>query len=170
MPAQAAALAVRDITSGPIRPMSPVVLDGRSRQLPLFGVAIPTPGQWDLVYPAAGLNSLAAGIADRLAGSEPGATAYLGIGIGTSTGSLTAPGPAFAAAVEVGSPADYYGLQAGDQIVAIGGHRVTAPEDVVTILTGLRPDQTTTVTVMRDGIRGNLKITLGYRPIGSANW
>jgi len=158
--------AVRAAAGQSIQAVSPVVLAGRSQQLPLIGVAIPEAGgAWAPVYPAAGLVALAQGAAAALAGARPGAIAYLGVVIGPHAAGLTAPGPALVQQVELGSPADYAGLRAGDQIVAIDNHAVGSASSVPQILGALHPFQAVTIVVIRDGVKTTVTCTLGYRPI-----
>ena len=96
-------LEVMDQAGQPIRPGSPVVLDDRSRVLPLFGVAIPPEsGSWDAVYPIDLLSLYAEGIADRLAGSVPGAEAYAGVVVSALPGAP--PDPALVSNVVTGGP------------------------------------------------------------------
>jgi S1-C subfamily serine protease len=52
----------------------------------------------------------------------------------------------------------------GDLILAIAGHRVATGEDVARIVSeGLRPGQTVTFTVLRDGRRVDVPVRLGAR-------
>ena len=89
-------IGVHDQSGRPIRPGSPVILNGRSRQLPLLGILSEgRRGPWSVVFPVDPLLSNAAGAADRLGGAIPGAVAYAGIIVGNSSPSQTVPGPAF---------------------------------------------------------------------------
>ncbi|MGH3292963.1 MAG: CHAT domain-containing protein [Trebonia sp.] len=154
-------LKVEDQAGEPIRAGSPVVLDDRSRVMPLFGIAVPEKngGQWDLVYPFDLLSLYADGIADRMAGTPPpGTQAYAGI---EYTGS---PGPVTVEIATYGGPADDAGIRPGDQLLAIDRRAITSPTDVAHILSVLRPDQTVPVEVLRGGRTITLKVTLGYRP------
>jgi len=151
-------LGVRTQSGQPIRPGSPVVLAGRSRQLPLLGIAIPgTP--WDTVFPMGVINSYAIGVADKLAGPVAGAVPYMGIEY--TADSL--PGPAVIGTVLVGSPADDAGLQAGDDITAISGQPIISPADVHEIIAQHRPGQTIAITIIRRRVRHTIVLTLGYQ-------
>jgi S1-C subfamily serine protease len=56
----------------------------------------------------------------------------------------------------------------GDVLVAVDGRPVTSAADVVRVVSGrLRPGQTATLTVLRDGRRLNLRVLLARRPQGS---
>jgi hypothetical protein len=154
---------VKDESGQPIRADSPVVLDDRSRVLPLFGLAIPaSSGPWDAVYPPDLLTDYGQGIADRLAGAVPGTVAYAGVEVGPLPGDPS--GPASVASVVTGSPADDAGIQANDEILAIDGVAVQGPADVTGILAAHRPGQTVPVEILRRGVRRTLSLTLGYRP------
>jgi PDZ domain/CHAT domain len=161
-------LEIRSQSGLPVRPGSPVVLDDRSRIMPLFGVAIPAErGPWDAIYPIDLLNLYAEGIADRLAGSMPGAQPYAGVAISAMAGGL--PGPALVSSVVTGSPADDAGVQANDEILAIDGHTITSPADVVKILSTHRPGQKVKVEILRRNAHGSVRrtitLTLSYRPV-----
>ncbi|HEX6520258.1 MAG TPA: CHAT domain-containing protein [Streptosporangiaceae bacterium] len=161
---------VRDQAGQDIRPGSPVVLDDRSRVLPLFGVAIQAKsGPWDAVYPIDLLNLYSQGIAERLAGSAPGAEAYAGVVVSALPGDL--PGPALVTTIGIGGPADDAGILAGDEIQAIDGRAVTSPAEMVQLLSSYQPGQTVDVTILRrngrDYAHRDIKLTLGYRPVGA---
>ncbi len=161
-------LAVQDRSGHAIRPGSPVVLAGRSRGLPLLGLAVPSPHHaWDLVYPVDLMEAYAQGIADRLAGPAPGAVAYAGLIVGNTSASASLPGPAIVSEVSTGSPADDAGFQVGDQILDIGGAEVTAPIDVPALIAQHRPGQVVKVVIRRARTRITLTLTLGYAPVGA---
>jgi CHAT domain/PDZ domain/Clp amino terminal domain, pathogenicity island component len=160
-------LKVSDKTGQPIRPDSPVVLDDRSRVLPLFGIAIPAEsGPWDAVYPLDLLDPYAEEIADKLAGPMPGAQAYAGVELSAVPGDPQ--GPALISEVLIGSPADDAGIQTDDEILSIDGEAVNGPSDVTDILSAHRPGQTVDVEILRKHTRGYVRLTivltLGYRP------
>jgi len=155
-------LQITDQDGQPIRPGSPVVLDDRSRVLPLFGLAVPEKngGPSDVVYPLDLLGLYGEGIADRLAGTPPqGAEAYAGVLFSAS------PGPVVIDTVADGGPADDAGIQPDDEILAIDGQAVTSPADVTRILSACRPGQTVPVEILRADRTITLKVTLGYRPV-----
>jgi S1-C subfamily serine protease len=93
--------------------------------------------------------------------------------LGTPRGALVATvepaSPAEEAGIEGGSgSASYEGLDVstgGDVIVAIGGKRVRGAADVARILTdGYLPGDRVAFTVLRDGERLTVELTLGTRP------
>jgi S1-C subfamily serine protease len=69
------------------------------------------------------------------------------------------------------SEVDVLGIQklvtGGDVIVAINGTPVDGADDVVRIVSGLRPKDVAVFTVVRDGERKRLAITLGERQLPS---
>lgn len=159
---------VKDQAGRPIRPDSPVVLNDRSRVMPFFGVAIPArSGPWDAVYPPNLLDLYGQGIADKIAGPLPGSQAYAGVELtGSSADEL--PAPALVTFVVPGSPADDAGIEANDEIVAIGAKTVDGPVGVTNILSSHHAGQTVTFEILRKQgnayVRHTIKVTLGYRP------
>jgi S1-C subfamily serine protease len=111
----------------------------------------------------------AAAIAGQIeAGRSPatvhtGATAFLGIAIGASPGGTPgdpagagggggaggaggASGGASIAGAEQGSAAARAGLAAGDSITSLGGHRITAPAQIRSVLTQYHPGDKISIT------------------------
>jgi S1-C subfamily serine protease len=80
---------------------------------------------------------------------------------------LHVPGGALVTAVDDGGPADRAGIRAGDVIVRLGGRDVEAIEDVYSALREHAPGDTIKATVVRDGGRRQLGVTLGDRPQGT---
>jgi 2-alkenal reductase len=77
--------------------------------------------------------------------------------------------PAAEAGLRGGAGREFYlgtdFVDGGDVIVAIGGHPVRSSEDVVRIVTdALSPGQQTGITVVRNGARVRLPVTLAERP------
>jgi serine protease DegQ len=66
--------------------------------------------------------------------------------------------------VEPGSAADEGGLRGGDVIVAFEGEDVATIEDLFARLRSFQPGDEVTLTVVRDGKRRELEITLAERP------
>jgi len=81
--------------------------------------------------------------------------------------------------VESGSPADEAGLKGsleqaeiqgqtvmlgGDVIIAVNGDSIASMEDLLAQLLQAEPGQTITMTIMRDGAKLDLPVTLGERP------
>jgi S1-C subfamily serine protease len=77
-----------------------------------------------------------------------GGTAFLGVAIGSSGGAagLPAGAPAQVAGVEPGSAAAGAGLAAGDTITSLGGHAVTSPAQIRSVLGGRHPGDKISVT------------------------
>jgi len=64
-----------------------------------------------------------------------------------------------------GSGADEAGIRAHDRIVAIDGGSVVTLAELHSTLDGARPDETITVTVLRDGRSQDVTLTLGRHPV-----
>lgn len=62
------------------------------------------------------------------------------------------------------APAAAAGLIIGDIIVAIAGHAITEPEDLVAVLQPDRVGDTVTVSILRGGEPRELRVTVGERP------
>lgn len=76
-----------------------------------------------------------------------GATAFLGVEVASSAspfGGTTAG--AQVVGVTQGAPAAQAGLSAGDTITALGGHRITSPNDIRSVLTGYHPGNKISIT------------------------
>jgi S1-C subfamily serine protease len=68
--------------------------------------------------------------------------------------------------IVAGSPAEQAGLQSGDIITAVDGHRVDAGAGLDDVLSLYKPGDTLTLDVLRDGQTVSVEITLGTRPAG----
>jgi len=66
--------------------------------------------------------------------------------------------------VKSGSPAGAAGLIIGDVIVAIAGHVIAGPEDLLRVLRPDRVGTVVTVSILRGGEPRELEITVGERP------
>jgi Tol biopolymer transport system component/membrane-associated protease RseP (regulator of RpoE activity) len=76
------------------------------------------------------------------------------------------PGPGvLLSGVRPGGPAEAGGVRRGDRIVAIGGTKVHAIQDMMFVLRAARPGVKTSVTVVRDGKQVDLLVTYGA-PMG----
>ncbi|MDR3524787.1 MAG: DegQ family serine endoprotease [Acetobacteraceae bacterium] len=67
---------------------------------------------------------------------------------------------ALVASVEADSPASKAGLEPGDVIVAVNGAAVKAPRDLAVAVADLKPGASATVTLLRDGAKRELPVTL----------
>ena len=78
--------------------------------------------------------------------------------------SLAQRGALIVVNVQSGSPATAGGLMIGDIVVAIAGHVVAAPEDLLSVLRPDRVGGVVTVSVLRGGEARELQVTVGERP------
>ncbi len=92
-------------------------------------------------------------------------SAYLGVEVNNQN-ELTAglPSGAYIAKVTPGYCAEKAGILPGDYIIELDGHEITTMNDLTRILRRLDPGTTTSVTVLRDGKKLQLEITLDARP------
>jgi S1-C subfamily serine protease len=67
--------------------------------------------------------------------------------------------------VITGSAADDAGLQVGDVITSIDGHKVDTAADVGDIITGAKPGDRIKITLERDGKERTITVTLGSRGV-----
>jgi Tol biopolymer transport system component len=65
------------------------------------------------------------------------------------------------AAVRPGSPAEKGGLRRGDVLVQLGSHSIGSVEDFMFALTASKPGDAVTATVLREGKKVELAVTLG---------
>jgi S1-C subfamily serine protease len=63
-----------------------------------------------------------------------------------------------------GSPAATAGILVGDVVVAYGGQAVTAPEDLLDLLSGQAIGAATPLRVLRGGVVADVPVTVGERP------
>jgi putative serine protease PepD len=105
-------------------------------------------------------------IADQLVATGSAKHAYLGV---SSTDGTVADGGAQRAAavlrtVAPGTPAATAGLRSGDAVVAIGGERVDSSLALVASIRERRVGDTVSLTVVREGQRQQIDVTLVARP------
>lgn len=113
-------------------------------------------------------------VAQSLIGKGTGAVvttrAYLGISTETLDSSVAqrigvkATQGAYVSQVQTGTPAAKAGVQKGDVITAVNGTTLTTRTTLGTALNGLKPGDTATLTVDRNGSAQTLSATLAERP------
>ena len=88
--------------------------------------------------------------------------AYLGVVTSTSTSG----GPTGAQVVEVrsGTPAATAGIRAGDVIIAVDGHAIDNTNALIDVLATARAGEHETLSVVRDGHRVKIPVTLSAQP------
>jgi S1-C subfamily serine protease len=94
------------------------------------------------------------------------------LGLDTTFGGLLAEvvpgGPAEKAGLEGGDKklrfqaGEYRG--GGDVILEVEGHRVVLPDDLARLVATKKPGETVTLTILRDGEKKQIEVTLGERP------
>jgi S1-C subfamily serine protease len=102
-------------------------------------------------------------------GLHLGPTAFLGVGLVPENQGGPPAGGQGAAISEVvpGAPAARAGLMRGDQIVSIGGHRVSSPSDVQNTMVGYHPGNRVSLTwVDQAGQSHSATVTLATGPAG----
>jgi S1-C subfamily serine protease len=68
------------------------------------------------------------------------------------------------AGVSADSPAAQAGMLVGDVLLAIDGHAIDAPEELLDLLAGDRVGRPSTLQVLRGGVIADVGITVGERP------
>jgi putative serine protease PepD len=91
--------------------------------------------------------------------------AALDVEVSTVTSADGAPAGAGVVSVTSGGPAAKAGITAGDVITAVNGTATPDAQALATVLAGLHPGQSVTVTLTRaDGSTATVKVTLGQLP------
>ena len=122
-------------------------------------------------------------VADQLLATGKVEHAFLGVGIATIDESLSAelnvPAGVEVTQVTPGGPADRAGLEAadatsvvagqevptgGDVITAVNGKSVTTSEELQSVIGAMKPGDTASLTISRDGSEHTVQVTLGTRP------
>jgi putative serine protease PepD len=86
--------------------------------------------------------------------------AYLGVATEDASGAAGAN----LSEVRPGTPAARAGLENGDVVVEFDGERVTSPSELQTAVDARRPGDKISITVLREGSRRSIEVTLGVRP------
>ncbi|HEY7076702.1 MAG TPA: trypsin-like peptidase domain-containing protein [Solirubrobacteraceae bacterium] len=84
--------------------------------------------------------------------------------LGVSTTAAADANGARVVRVVPGGPAAKAGLRAGDEIVAVGGRPVRGPDELTAQIARRKPLDRTQITILRDGDRRTLTVTLARRP------
>lgn len=71
---------------------------------------------------------------------------------------------AFVAEVPSGTPAEKAGIEPYDVIRKVNGEPITSPQDLIRVISALKPGTTATITVWRDGQLKDIKVTLAEFP------
>ncbi len=97
----------------------------------------------------------------------------LDAGFGGLVSEVVGGGPADKAGIEGGD--DKLTFQAaryrvgGDVILDVDGMRIVGPDDLAKVIAALEPGDTVAVTILRDGQRREIELTLGKRPDDPSN-
>jgi S1-C subfamily serine protease len=89
--------------------------------------------------------------------------------LGVSVDSLNASKGAAVSNVQPGTPAEKAGVQAGDVITAVNGTALNGTTTLGTVLATLKPGDTATLTLLRNGQTLTLTATLAEYPANSAS-
>jgi S1-C subfamily serine protease len=121
------------------------------------GVGFATPGNTDVQ------------VADKIISGKKVEHAYVGVSLaqsstGTPGAEIGGGGTSPSAAVIPGSPAAKAGLASGDVITKVDDTAITSSDAFVSVISGYKPGQTVTLTVVSNGKTRTVKVTLGVRP------
>lgn len=89
---------------------------------------------------------------------------FIGLRLKKRTAASAAPGDTLGVRVDgviPGSPAAQSGIRAGDIVLAMDGQEVRTMEDLVSVVSALRPGYDTEVTILRDGEILPVRIVIG---------
>ncbi|WP_275695430.1 S1C family serine protease [Nocardioides sp. CFH 31398] len=111
-----------------------------------LGFAIPMSKVWPIV--------------EQLRAGETPTHAQLGVSVGDVTSNDGLVTGAQVQSVEPGSAADSAGLEQGDVVTKLDDVTITGSESLVAIVRGERPDDTVTLTYLRDGDTRTADVTL----------
>jgi S1-C subfamily serine protease len=74
------------------------------------------------------------------------------------------PGGGVLTEVSPNGPADLAGLRIGDVVLAMGERTIRSISDLAVYIREAEPEQTVTVTFLRDGVRSTIKVRMGTTP------
>jgi len=94
-------------------------------------------------------------------GGDPRAEGYLGVELDDRRDGGQG---AVVTSVQDGTPAAAAGVESGDLVVAADGAAIDGATGLIAAIRDLQPGDSTTITVMRDGTRIDLTVTLTDRP------
>ncbi len=94
-------------------------------------------------------------------GGDPRAEGYLGVELDDRRDGGQG---AVVTSVQDGTPAAAAGVESGDLVVAADGAAIDGATGLIAAIRDLQPGDSTTITVMRDGTRIDLTVTLTVRP------
>lgn len=97
------------------------------------------------------------------------ARGWLGVSVEDMPARGTTPAGVAVARVVAGGPAAAAGLQPGDVVTRIDGHRVAGVLALIRVVAGLPPGQRASLTVWRAGRRLILPVLIGERPSETGN-
>ncbi len=104
-------------------------------------------------------------IADQLISTGVAKHAYLGVSIadGVVSDGTSERNAAIVESIGHGTPAAEAGLRSGDAVVAVDGDRVNSSLSLVASIREQQPDETITLSVIRDGQQQEITVTLTTR-------
>lgn len=150
--------------SPPVRTITPVVLAGHNRELPLFGFAIDiSTTDWQILLPNDLITLYAQGLAGRLGGAPPGAVAFAGLRVTPAPGADGQSSGAVITEIQYGRPADFAGLRVGDIVLSMNGTPIHSQDNLTSVVQTHRPGDILTVRVQRDRAHHTAAVTLSYR-------
>lgn len=94
-------------------------------------------------------------------GGDPRSEGYLGVGLGERSDGGQG---AVIQSVEADTPAAAVGIEAGDLVVAADGAPIDGATGLIAAIRDLRPGDSTTLTIVRDGEQLDVTVTLIERP------
>ncbi len=146
-------------------------LADRAGEIIGINVAYLPPGETGAVNIGFAIPSdTAISVADQLIGTGEVSSAYLGVGTtdlspeDTQRFDLPVQSGAIVERVEPGSGADEAGVRRGDIIVALGDASIENTGDLLGALRDYQPGDKVELTVVRNGGKQTLDVTLGERP------